>query len=285
MTRSIRTMLAALLLLTAFAVPASASMSLDYYVGEIQKLLTAKRIHSMMDVTRALKDGGASYQQDLTLPVSVVKSVSGGDSSVVMIGMYQFDAVYAVAFGRKKDAAALMQAQDTLMDKLNMRGKLEVSALFPPTFKKLVKTPDRFSFDEVVKAYADNTENYTILMQAPGGFNVVEDTLYGFLVEALYVMSNAVILADYDPALVGLLADSTPVIQPVLDFYEAFTNEDYAAYVTDENFLEQGQRAGWLKMLLKMILNEKQSLTEKQVRAIASIAARERAGVIGDATR
>ncbi|BBD07713.1 hypothetical protein [Desulfovibrio ferrophilus] len=282
MKKSICKVFVTLMLLAAFATPALASMSLDYYVSEIQKLLTEKRINSMMDVTRALKQGGASFQKDLALPTGLAKTVKSGESAGIMVGMYQFDAVYAVAFGRKKDAAGYMQAQDQLMNRLNMRGQLEVSALFPPAFKKLVKTPDKISFEEVVKAYAANTENYTILMQAPGGFDVVEDSLYGFIVEALYVVSNAIILSDYDPTLTALLADTTPVIQPVLDFYEAFTSEDYAKFVDDENFLEQGQRAGWLKMLLKMIISKKDNLTEKQVRAVASIAARERATVIAD---
>ncbi|MBU1003140.1 MAG: hypothetical protein KKE73_11545 [Proteobacteria bacterium] len=282
MTKTMSRVFVSLMLLAAFAAPAQASMSLDYYVGEIQKLLTEKRISSMMDVTRALKQGGASFQTDLALPLNLAKTVQPGDSAGVMIGMYQFDAIYAVSFGRKKDAANYMQAQDQLMNRLNMRGQLEVSALFPPAFAKLVKTPDKINFDEVVKAYAANTTNYTILMQAPGGFDVVEDSLYGFLVEGLYVVSNAVILSDFDPTLVALLADTAPVIQPVLDFYQAFTSEDYAKFVDDENFLEQGQRAGWLKMLLKMIVDKKGQLTEKQVRAIASIAARERATVIAN---
>jgi len=285
MKRVFRPALMTLVLLALLAVPAAASMSLDYYVVEINKLLTVKRINSMLDVTRALKQGGASYQKDLALPEDMVKSVQPGDAGTVIIGMYQFDAVYAVAFGRKKDAAGFMQAQDGLMDKLNMRNQLEVSALFPPTFKNLIKTPDKIGFEEVVDAYAANRDAYTILMQAPGGFNAIEDTLYGFLVEALYVVANQVILTDYDSTLVKLLGDTSPVIQPVLDFYDAFTSEDYAKYVTDENFLEQGQRAGWLKMLLRMVLDKAENLTPKQVRAIAAIAARERASAIAEALK
>jgi len=277
--KSLRFLALALVMLVLAAGTALAS-DIEQYKTNVQSALTKDKITSMMEVAKLLKQYGASYQQPLTSDTALAGKLKPGEALRVMIGMYQFDAVYAAAYGRKKDAVGFLEARARLVDKMNLRGRLDVSALFPQKLDTLLKNPDGATFDDIVQAYAENAAKYEEMMNDQVGFETIEASLYGFVLEGLYVTSNSLLTSGMDPELMQVVGHVVPLIQPALSLYESFTSvEHYAMYVDPDNFLERTERAAWLKIIMKMIIDKKAKLTEKQVKAIVEIVSKERAAI------
>lgn len=251
------------------------------YQDKVAAALTKDKITSMMALAQVLRDAGASYQDAYTVPTVLAQRYQPGESLRVMIGVYQFDALYAASFGRKKQAVDFLAARSKLVDKMNLRGQVDVSALFPKKLDAMLKNPESATLDGLIKAYADNAGMYREMMDKQIGFETIEASLYGFVLEGLYVSSSSLLASGMDPEVMTVVGHIVPLIQPAISLYESFTDLDnYATYVDPDNFLEVSERAAWLKIIVKMIADKGGKLTEKQVRAIAEIVTKERAAVL-----
>lgn len=276
----LRTLFMAGLALVLACGPARAA-ELDQYKASVQAALSKDKITSMMELAKVLKSGGASYQDAFTMPVDLARRIQPGEAQRVLIGAYQFDALYAASFGRKKQAVDFLAARSQLVDKMNLRGQVDVSALFPKKLDAMLKNPESATLDGLIQAYADNAGLYTEMMDKQIGFETIEASLYGFVLEGLYVSSSALLASGMDPGLMGVVQHMVPLIQPAISLYESFTDLDnYATYVDPDNFLEVSERSAWLRTIVKMIAARQGKLTEKQVKAIVEITAKERAAIL-----
>lgn len=264
-------------MLAMFCLEAQAK-ELQHYVDQVQALLTKEKVQNMMGVAKKLKESGLSYQHSLTFPLNVERG-DGDDKAEdlrVLIGVYQFDALYSAAFGKKREAAASIKAKGEMLNKLNIKGEMDISAIFPPSLKRMLKEPDKFEFDKIVAAYADAADQFHKIMGRPAGFDIIEASLYGFLLEGLYIVGKSAEMTENNLKINALLFEMMPNLQTVITLYEIFENdEDYATFVDPDMFLEKGERLGWLKVLFKLIKDRKGILTEQEHRAIWKMSSKE----------
>ncbi len=249
--------------------------SIDYYAGQVEQIMTGKRITDMMGVAMRLKEAGGSYQQDLTYPLEA--GIHDAEAMRVLIGVRQFDALYAAAFGKRQDVALFLKAQEALILKLNLKGRVDVSAVFPPELNWMAREPDKVDFHDIVAAYADNASRYTNLTADPAGFDVIADSLFGFAVEGLYVIGLHAIQAEGEPAMAELLNGMEPCLEALGRLYGTFEDSrDYAAYVDPDMFLEKGSRLGWIRQVAEFIQRSGSDLSIHEITAIAGFAAVQR---------
>ena len=253
----------------------AAAEDIGHYADQVERIMTGQRITDMMDVAMRLKQAGGSYQQDLTY--APVAGTPDPEAMRVLIGVRQFDALYAAAFGKRREAARFLKEQNDLILKLNLKGRVDVSAVFPPELNWMVREPDNINFDDIVAAYADNASRYKDLTADPAGFDVIADALFGFVVEGLCVTGLHAIQAEGEPGMQRLLQGMTPSLEALAELYGSFRDSrDYSAYVDPDRFLEKGSRLGWIRQVADFIKKSDGDLTIHEITAVAGFAAVQR---------
>jgi len=250
------------------------------YIDQAQKVLSQKNIRSMMDVSKTLKEYGASYQPALLLPPDLPQNLQKGENVHLLIGAYQFDALYAASFGRKDQAAKDIKAMGTLLNTTNLKSIVNTAALFPPELNWMLREPDKVNIDEVIDAYAANAPKYKDIMANTYGFRVVIDSMYGALIEGLYIATRSAVLLDDKAVSNKILGEFQNNISLTLNLYSIFENDlDYAESV-DLLFLERSQRVGWMESLAEFLTMNKGSITLEHIKAIGRFVSRERMRLI-----
>jgi hypothetical protein len=246
------------------------------YVDQAQKILSAKNVRSMMDVAKKLKEYGASFQPAMLLPPDLPDRVETGKNIHLLIGAYQFDALYAASFGRRNQAAKAIKAMGDLLNRTNMKSIVNTSALFPPELNWMLREPDTVNIDEVIDAYAANAPKYKDIMAEKTGFALVLDSLYGAVVEGLYIATSSALLMGDHPSTNNLLAEFRSNITLLLSLYGVF--EDDAAYAAnvDSSFLERSQRIGWLTSMARFLEKNQGNLSMNQIRNVNRFVSKER---------
>jgi hypothetical protein len=246
------------------------------YVDQAQKILSAKNVRSMMDVAKKLKEYGASFQPAMLLPPDLPDRVETGRNIHLLIGAYQFDALYAASFGRRNQAAKAIKAMGDLLNRTNMKSIVNTSALFPPELNWMLREPDTVDIDEVIDAYAANAPKYKDIMAEKTGFALVLDSLYGAVVEGLYIATSSALLMGDHPSTNNLLAEFRSNITLLLSLYGVF--EDDAAYAAnvDSSFLERSQRIGWLTSMARFLEKNQGNLSMNQIRNVNRFVSKER---------
>jgi hypothetical protein len=246
------------------------------YVDQAQKILSAKNVRSMMDVAKKLKEYGASFQPAMLLPPDLPDRVETGKNIHLLIGAYQFDALYAASFGRRNQAAKAIKAMGDLLNRTNMKSIVNTSALFPPELNWMLREPDTVNIDEVIDAYAANAPKYKDIMAEKTGFALVLDSLYGAVVEGLYIATSSALLMGDHPSTNNLLAEFRSNITLLLSLYGVF--EDDAAYAAnvDPSFLERSQRIGWLTSMASFLEKNQGNLSMNQIRNVNRFVSKER---------
>jgi hypothetical protein len=246
------------------------------YVDQAQKILSAKNVRSMMDVAKKLKEYGASFQPAMLLPPDLPDRVETGRNIHLLIGAYQFDALYAASFGRRNQAAKAIKAMGDLLNRTNMKSIVNTSALFPPELNWMLREPDTVNIDEVIDAYAANAPKYKDIMAEKTGFALVLDSLYGAVVEGLYIATSSALLMGDHPSTNNLLAEFRSNITLLLSLYGVF--EDDAAYAAnvDPSFLERSQRIGWLTSMASFLEKNQGNLSMNQIRNVNRFVSKER---------
>jgi hypothetical protein len=247
------------------------------YIDQAQKILSQKNIRDMMDVSKTLKEYGASFQKSLLMPPNLSADLGPGQSVHLLIGAYQFDALYAASFGRKQDAAKAIQSMGTLLNTTNLQSIVSTAALFPPELNWMLREPDKVDIDEVIEAYAANAPKYKKIMADKHGFDVVVDSVYGGLIEGLYIATRSALFMNDPAATNKILAEFQTNIGLVLGLYNIFESDmAYANAVDGFMFLERGERVGWLESLADFLKTNKGRLTMEHVKAIGRFVTKER---------
>ncbi len=247
------------------------------YIEQAQNILSQKNIRNMMDVSKTLKEYGASFQQSLLLPPDLSADLGPGQSVHLLIGAYQFDAPYAAAFGRKKDAAKAIKSIGTLLNTTNLQSIVSTAALFPPELNWMLREPDKVDIDEVIDAYAANAPKYKKIMADKHGFDVVVDSIYGGLIEGLYISTRSAFIMNNPVAANKILNEFQDNIGFVLGLYNIFEDDmAYADSVDGFLFLERGERVGWLQSLADFLKANNGKLTMEHIKAIGRFVTKER---------
>ena len=246
------------------------------YIDQAQKILSEKNIRSMMDVARTLKEYGASFQPAMLLPPDLSDDIEQGKNIHLLIGAYQFDALYAASFGRRNQAAKAIKAMGSLLNQTNMKSIVNTSALFPPELNWMLREPDKVNIDEVIDAYAANAPKYKDIMADKRGFALVLDSMYGAVVEGLYMATSSAVLMGDHPSTNNMLAEFQGNIDLLLKLYGIFEDDVVYAANVDASFLERSQRIGWLTSLGTFLKKNKGSLTMEQIKGFGRFVTMER---------
>jgi len=246
------------------------------YIEQAQNILSQKNIRNMMDVSKTLKEYGASFQQSLLLPPDLSADLGPGQSVHLLIGAYQFDALYAASFGRRNQAAKAIKAMGDLLNRTNMKSIVNTSALFPPELNWMLREPDKVNIDEVIDAYAANAPKYKDIMADKTGFALVLDSLYGAIVEGLYIATSSAVLMGDHPSTNNLLAEFRSNITLLLDLYGVFEDDAVYAASVNSSFLERSQRVGWLTSMANFLKKNKGKLTMNQIKSVNRFVSKER---------
>lgn len=284
----------------ALAMAASCAQAkvLQDYIDQVQRALSERNVHTMLDITRVLKGIGASYQQSLTAPLDDAATAVPGEHLKMMVGVYQFDALYAAAFRKKKQASDALAAQSLLMDKMNLRGRLDVTAVFPPEIRDMMRDPETMSVGKVIDAYAKNAKNYEKMMREPQGFDLLESALYGFVVEGLYVVTQTagatgddqetarmltepVTLAGTPPSRVSLLETMQTGTRLILQVYLAFDDKKmYGEIVDPERPEEMVERRSYMAEVLDILKEMQDGVSTQSLTRLTSMVNSERAKIL-----
>lgn len=261
---------------------AAAATEIGTYGPVFKKAVSEANIKSMLDVTKTLKKAGASYVPGLAMPPALARKTESGESMRMLLGMYQFDAVHAAAFGRKAEAVEALKAREELVDRLNLRGRFDASALFPKALDDMLTDPESVTVDAVIQAYVDNAGLYeNILLSGQEGAELIEASLYGLALEGIYAVSQSLAVTGVTPQNKMLIQEMAKLLEPISSIYSSFTSVDeYARTVDPHGFLELGERNGWMRMVLNLIKQRKGDLTTQQIETIADFVAKERAEVL-----
>ena len=273
------TIILAFCLLLAAAPAQAQDTDIKRIPAEVNDIFTKEGITDMMSVSMRLKEAGGSYQQDLTYPLDA-KFQDFPEAMRILIGVYQFDALYAAAFGKRQEVARFLKAQEKQILELNLKGRVDVAALFPPELNWMLREPDKVDFKDIVAAYADNLSRYEKLAEDPVGLDLIGDALYGFVVEGLYVSGQSVLQAGSDPQMMRVINGMSPSLEALTRLYEGLErNKDYAALLDPDQImdnLDQSARRGWVKELANMIAQKGGSLSGNELAAIAAFAVDQR---------
>jgi hypothetical protein len=157
-----------------------------------------------------------------------------------------------------------------------MKSIVNTSALFPPELNWMLREPDTVDIDEVIDAYAANAPKYKDIMAEKTGFALVLDSLYGAVVEGLYIATSSALLMGDHPSTNNLLAEFRSNITLLLSLYGVF--EDDAAYAAnvDSSFLERSQRIGWLTSMARFLEKNQGNLSMNQIRNVNRFVSKER---------
>lgn len=268
--------LALLLLAATPAMGQDQDQKMERLAAQVSDAITQADITDMMSVTMRLKEAGASYQEALTYPMDT-RFDNDPEAMRLLIGVRQFDALYAAAFGKKQEVMRFLKAQNDLVMQLNLKGRVDVAAVFPPELNWMLREPDKVNFDDIVAAYADNLERYKEMGKVPAGLDVIGDALYGFVVEGLYVTGQSVIQAGGDPQMKRAVNGMAPSLDALAQVYGIMQQDkDYAAYLDPAQLLDQGARMGWIKELADMIARKGGNLSDNELQAIAAFAVEQR---------
>ncbi len=249
---------------------------MERIAAEVNEAITKADITDMMSASMRLKEAGGSYQEALTYPMDT-RFADDPEAMRVLIGVRQFDALYAAAFGKKQAVTSFLKAQNDLVMQLNLKGRVDVAAVFPPELNWMVREPDKVDFKDIVAAYADNIDRYNEMGKDPAGLDVIGDALYGFVVEGLYITGQSVIQAGSDPQMMRVINGMAPSLNALTHIYKIMeTDKDYAAYVDPAQLLDQGARMGWVKELADMITRKGGNLSGSELQAIAAFAVEQR---------
>ena len=141
----------------------------------------------------------------------------------------------------------------------------------------MLREPDKVDIDEVIDAYAANAPKYKKIMADKHGFDVVVDSIYGGLIEGLYISTRSAFIMNNPVAANKILNEFQDNIGFVLGLYNIFEDDmAYADSVDGFLFLERGERVGWLQSLADFLKANNGKLTMEHIKAIGRFVTKER---------
>ena len=229
--------------------------------GDVEAI--EKETPQMGEVMAALREIGASYLPELAAPVDVDR-YQGVIMRRIMTGTYLMDLTYASTFGRQADAARYGQAVYQLLDQVGYpQPEME------RRYREALEQIDLPGGDERLRQLVKEQEQSKLWqdkLQTSAGVEFVEDNLYGFLLEGLYLTAELCFLSDYDPssmAYVAYLRDSFQAYNQLLR--RLGENPEFAAELSAVG--ERSDRMNFLASIF-VILGDKPYVAPAQLDAL-----------------
>jgi len=217
-----------------------------------------------------LKEAGASYLPELTVPAARLDTYTAPEKQAMMVGVYTFDLCYAVVFSKYSDCLNYADAINKLLSNLGYNG--------PKIVRSYKKAVQDFSSPEPRKSFEDLRKaiNQTLpdIIDKPTGLEVAVEITYGGLIEAIYVTSQIVAQKDYSQQFLDLLSEQKNAVRVLTEVFEAFGKNPVLAEIIKRN-----ERLLVLRNLFER-MEGPQPINKADVEAIRSIVSKVRADII-----
>lgn len=183
--------LAITLLTSPAAHSAEYQSDLSYVSNQIISRVDDGDITQMMQQLDLYRHAGLSYQSSLTVPMSVRNK--GNDELAVLLGMFTFDANYAMVFGRMAESIDIrMFIRNTLLPRMKQGNRVDFTPARQGLMERLMRNPQdeqaRKMLNEHVasqiKRNAELAEKDLEIMQ------MLVYGYYGAMIQGLYVATS-----------------------------------------------------------------------------------------------
>ncbi len=271
--------MAAVLCLTAGTVlAADKAQVLKQGSEKLEAVANERQLSETLDKVGLFKKAGLSYQPSLVVPVEGVVGCKDNAQLRILVGMYTFDANYALLFGKKQEFAAANGLRNDIPDRLNLRGKLKFNTFTPAELKKILANPDDPASRGLFVKYA-SASIHDMLKASKSDQQIMEllvDSSYGAIVQSLYVACKLALAAGTGEKLVGLFNEQAARLDKL--------DQALAAYAEDpelDALAQRSQRQSVLKPVGGILKNKKGNLAKADVEKILSLIEPERRKVVG----
>lgn len=265
-------------LLAGMALAADKSQGLKRRVEKLGALIGENECKALMQNVALYKQAGLSYQPSLMVPVEGVIGCKDKEPLRIIMGMYTFDANYALLFGKKKE----YEATDALLrrdipERLNLGGKLKIQTLSPDERRKIAEDPNDPANREVFTKYiVANLRSFLQEAQSDQEIMVLMvDSLYGSVIQSLYVACKLALAAGSGSQLIALFNDQARRVDKTLRVLDVFADDPYLA-----GLVGHAEREPVLKPVFDLLSHMRGNLTEGYVKAILARVEPERSKVI-----
>ena len=162
--------------------------SLKQFEAEAQNILTRENVHSMLDRPRLLKEYGVTYQPELVVSDDLASKLSHCNLRIYA-GIKMYDAIYAAVFNKGQEVAKSIQAIEEVMQKLDLRSHADFSGHMLGTVRKAASETENINVKEMLdQLTTDALNELPVFMSSSESSHYLMDAIYGFTVEAIYVM-------------------------------------------------------------------------------------------------
>jgi hypothetical protein len=269
---------AAVLCLAAWTVLAADARAIEEQSERLAAVLDESQIRRIGDNVGMFKTAGLSYQPSLVVPVEGVVACKDKKQLRILLGMYTFDANYALLFGKKQEFAATEELRRDVPDRLNLRGKLKFTTFTPDELKKVLDSPDDPANRDI---YVKNASaNIHDMLEASKSDREIAglflDFSYGAVLQSLYVSSKLALAAGPGEKLVALFNEQAAR----LDKFDQIVSA-YADTPDLESLADRSQRERVLKPVAEVLKTKKGNLAEADVVRILTLVEPERSKVVG----
>lgn len=270
---------AAVLCLTAgAALAAEKAQALKQPYEKLEALGSESQLRELVDKVGLFKEAGLSYQPSLVVPVEGVVACKDNEQLRMLVGMYFFDANYAVLFGKKQAFAAAYRQINSIPDRLNLGGRLKLRTFTPDELKQVLDNPDDPANHILYVKYSAANFHYMVgaSKNDPQILALLLDSSYGSIIEGLYISSRLALAAGTGPKLVAVFNGQAARLDTVYQALEAYAGDPELNALTGSS-----QHAAVLKSAIKILKTRKGNLKEADVKKILLLIEPARSHVVG----
>jgi hypothetical protein len=194
------------------------------------------------------------------------------------MGLYFFDANYALLFGKKQGFAAAYELINDIADRLNLRGKLKFKTFTPDELTKVLDNPDDPANRDLYVKYI--SANIYDMLEAsksdPENLSLFMDASYGAVVQCLYASCKLALAAGTGEKLVALFNEQAGR----LDKFRQLLAVNAGNPELDA-LAKRSQRERVLQPVAEILKTKKGNLAQADVVKILSLVEPERSKLVG----
>lgn len=257
---------AALCLTAGSAMASSQAQVLQKASQQVGSLIGEAEGTAMMKNVGLFKEAGLAYQPGLVAPRKGTLACKDKEQLRMLLGVYAFDANYAILFGQKKDFVSIDKLlRKDIPDHLGMADTMKVRALSQEQLKQIAADPESPASRAIYnKAALDNIHNWIAASaKDPEVVDVLVDAFYGSVIEALYVSCKLALAAGVGDKLVALFNEQSNRLEKTYKVLEAYAEDKELAKA-----VELGERKPLVKSIMDMLQAKKGKLTEADIKSI-----------------
>lgn len=176
----------------------------------------------MSDMMTALREAGASYLPEIVAPADADKYQSA-ERRRLITGVYIMDLTYATTFNQRKPAAAYGQAIYQLLDQLGFPNP-GMERQYREALADIDQPGGEEQLQELLRKQ-DEDINWQEKMKTPEGAAFVVDSVYGFLIEALYLTGEISAASNYNADYLQYIANMRESFLAYKDILKQFEQD------------------------------------------------------------